>query len=77
MGLQPLFLSNFEKLTYGYLLFFTNIAVQFIYKKTYFSTCKRQKTQVSLQIFTYLSRSNKYIQKKREQHDINKLFNGI
>ena len=77
MGLQPLFLSNFEKLTHGYLLFFTNIAVQFIYKKTYFSTCKRQKTQVSLQKFTYLSRSNKYIQKKREQHDMNKLFNGI
>ena len=76
MGLQPLFLSNFEKLTHGYLLFFTNIAVQFLYKKHIFQHVKDNKHSFHYK-YLLICQDATNILKKREQHDINKLFNGI
>jgi len=43
-GVATFVFELFRKINQWVFAVFTNIAVQFIYKKTYFSTCKKQLT---------------------------------
>ena len=65
-GLQPLFLSNVEKLTHGYLLFFTNIAVQFIQENIFFNMKKTINTGFITNV--YLSVKKQQIYSKRDNN---------
>jgi len=77
MGLQPLFLSNFFKINpWVFAVFHKYRGTIYIQENRFFQHVKHNKHRFHYKNLLICQEATN-IFKKNEQHDINKLFNGI